>query len=270
MMGKLVKAGGNLAEGCSMSARLLAFVFVAGAALGGRAQSPALETNVMGFQHLERAGTGLVYAGKCVREAGMILSTLSAEGRANEFAGWRTNDSCHRGSMALANTHSFGTTVLSRTNGAAFDFLGADLTGFQAFHHGTITFYGFRGMVCVASEPFTYAGGTFQTFRASRLTNVTEIRWDQNAAATPQFDNVTVAFAAGTPAAQPVIQLRHDGTVRIDIAGLMVDTPYALETSEDSEHWVAEHTFRSSSTINFPGFIIPASSPHRFYRVRGL
>jgi hypothetical protein len=253
-----------------MSARFLAFVVVAFAALSGRAQSPALATNVMGFQHFAESGTGLALVGPCVREAGMILSTLSAEGMANEFAGWRTNDSRHGGSMALANTHSYGTTVLSRTNGAAFDFLGADLTGFQAFHHGTVTFYGFRGLACVASESFTYAGGSFQTFHATRLTNVTEIRWDQNATATPQFDNVTVAFATNAPDALPVIQLRHDGVLRIDMAGLRVDAAYALESSEDSERWVAERTFRSSSTINFPGFISPAAAPHRFYRVRGL
>lgn len=265
-----VKRTANPADDVTMSARFLAFVGMVFAACCGRAQAPSFETNVMGFQHFEQSGGGLAYVGKCVREGGMILSTLSAEGLSNDFVAWRTNDSCYRGSAALANSHSYGTTVLSRTNGMAFDFIGIDLSGFQAFHQGTVTFYGFRSLACVASESFTYAGGRFQTFRTSRLTNVTEIRWDQNAAATPQFDNLTVAFEMNVPVAQPVIHLRHGPAVRIDIAGLMVDAAYALEHSADSKHWIQERTFRSSSTINFPGFISSAASPHRFYRVRGL
>ena len=200
----------------------------------------------------------------------MIISPLSAEGLANDFVAWRTNDSYYRGSTAIANNHSYGTTVLSRTNGAVFDFLGIDLAGFQAFNHGTVTFYGFHGFDCVASDSFTYVGGKLQTFRTSRLTNVTEIRWDQSVSAAPQFDNVTVAFDTNLPMAQPVIHLRHAGVVILDIAGLMVNTSYALESSSDSTHWIRERIFSNSSTINFPGFISSAVPANRFYRVRSL
>ncbi len=253
-----------------MSARFLAFVGMVLATLSGSAQESPQQTNVMAFEDFAQAGKGVWKVGHCVREGGMILSTLSAEGRANDFVAWRTNDSCFRGSTALANEHGYGTTVLSRTNGAAFDFLGLDLTGFQAFHSGMVTFYGFRGFACVANESFTFAGGKFQTFRASRLTNVTEIRWDQNSSATPQFDNVTVVFDASLPMAQPVIHLQHKNVVVLDIAGLMVNASYALEYSSDSVNWIRERTFSSSSTINFPGFISSAVPANRFYRVRSL
>jgi hypothetical protein len=253
-----------------MSARFLAFVGMAWATLSASAQQSPQQTNVLAFQDFAQPGKGIWNVGHCVREGGMILSTLSAEGLANDFVAWRTNDSCYRGSAALANEHAYGTTVLSRTNGATFDFLGLDLTGFQAFHSGMVTFYGFRGFDCVANESFTFAGGTFQTFRASRLTNVTEIRWDQNSAATPQFDNITVVFDANLPMAQPVIHLRHTGAVVLDIAGLMVNASYTLEYSSDSVHWIRERTFSSSSTINFPGFLSSAVPASRFYRVRGL
>lgn len=252
-----------------MSARIIAFVGIAFTAIGGIAQETARQTNVLGFQNFEQAGTGLSFVGKCIRENGMIISSLSAEGLANDFVAWKTNDSCYRGSTAIANNHSYGTTVLSRTNGAVFDFLGLDLTGFQAFNHGTVTFYGFRGFGCVASDSFAYVGGNLKPFRTSRLTNVTEIRWDQNSSAVPQFDNITVVFDTNLPA-QPVIHLRHAGAVAIDIAGLMVNTPYALEYSSDSVNWILERTFSSSSTINFPGFISSAVSANRFYRVRSL
>jgi hypothetical protein len=122
----------------------------------------------------------------------------------------------------------------------------------------------------VASEAFTYAGGGFETFRTARLTNVTEVRWDQAANALPQFDNITVVFNTNEPAAQPVLRVRHAGTVKLDIAGLMVNALYALESSDELAHWTLERTFRSSSTVNFPGFIAPAVSSNRFYRVRGL
>ena len=200
----------------------------------------------------------------------MIISPLSAEGMANEFVAWKTNDSYYRGSTAIANDHSFGTTVLSRTNGALFDFVGIDLAGFQSFNHGIVTFYGFRGFDCVASDSFAYVGGKLQTFRTSRLTNVTEIRWDQSVSAVPQFDNVTVVFDTNLPMAQPIIHLRHAGVVALNIAGLMVNVPYVLETSSDSANWIRERTFSSSSTINFPGFISSAIPAHRFYRVRTL
>jgi hypothetical protein len=253
-----------------MSVRFLAFVGMAWATLSASAQESPQQTNVMAFQDFAQAGKGILNVGHGVREGGMILSTLSTEGRANDFVAWRTNDSCYRGSAALANEHSYGTTVLSRTNGAAFDFLSIDLTGFQAFHSGLVTFYGFRGFDCVVNESFMFAGGEFQTFRALRLTNVTEIRWDQNSSATPQFDNITVVFDANLPMAQPVIHLRHKDVVFLDIAGLVVNASYSLEYSSDSANWIRERTFSSSSTINFPGFISSAVPAHRFYRVRSL
>jgi hypothetical protein len=253
-----------------MRARFLAFVGLVFAALSGSAQQPTQLTNVMGFQHFEEGGRGVSFVGKCIREGGMILSSLSAEGLANEFVAWKTNDSYFRGSTAIANNHSYGTTVLSRTNGAVFDFLGIELAGFQAFHYGTVTFYGFRGFDCVASDSFTFVSGNLQTFRTSRLTNVTEIRWDHSSAAVPQFDNVTVAFDTNLPGAQPVIQLRHGKAVVLDIAGLRVNASYALEYSSGLTNWICERTFRSSSTINFPGFISSAIPAHRFYRVRAF
>jgi len=253
-----------------MSARFLAFVGIVLAALSGSAQETPQQIHVMGFQNFEQAGSGLSYVGKEIRESGMIISPLSAEGLANDFIAWKTNDSCYRGSTALANHHSYGTTVLSRTNGATFDFLGIDLAGFQSFNYGTVTFYGFRGFDCVASDSFTYASGNLQTFRTSRLTNVTEIRWDQNSSAVPQFDNVTVAFDTNVPMAQPVIHLRHEDVVVLDIAGLMVNTSYALEYASEPPKWIRERTFSSSSTINFPGFISSAVPTNRFYRVRSL
>ena len=253
-----------------MSARFLAFVGMALAALSGSAQQSTRQTHVMGFQNFEQAGTGLSFVGKFIRESGMIISPLSAEGLANDFVAWKTNDSYYRGSTAIANNHSYGTTVLSRTNGAVFDFLGIDLAGFQPFNYGTVTFYGFRGFDCVASDSFTFAGGNLQTFRTSRLTNVTEIRWDQSSSATPQFDNVTVVFDTNLPMAQPVIRLRHADVVVLDIAGLMVNASYALEYSSSPTNWIRERTFSSSSTINFPGFISSAVPTNRFYRVRGL
>jgi hypothetical protein len=133
-----------------------------------------------------------------------------------------------------------------------------------------VTFYGFRGFGCVASDSFSYAGGNLKTFRTSRFTNVTEIRWDQSASAPPQFDNVTVVFDTNQPMAQPVIHLRHAGVVVLDIAGLMVNAPYVLESSPDSATWIRERTFSSSSTINFPGFLSSAIPASRVYRVRGL
>jgi hypothetical protein len=99
---------------------------------------------------------------------------------------------------------------------------------------------------------------------------VTEIRWDQNTRAMPQFDNVTVVFDTNLPMAQPVIHLRHKDVVVLNIAGLMVNTSYALEYSSDSTTWLHERTFSSSSTINFPGFLSSAIPTNRFYRVRGL
>ena len=253
-----------------MSARFPAVVVLVFAAFSGSAQQSLWQTNVMTFQDFAQPGTGLSSAGTVVRESGMLLSTLSAEGLANDFVAWRTNDSYGRGSTALANSHSYGTTVLSRTNGAAFDFLGIDLTGFQAFNHGTVTFYGFRGFECVASDSFTYEGGQFQTFRTSTLTNVTEVRWDQNASAVPQFDNVTVAFDPNVPAAQPVVQLRRRDWVLIDIAGLEVGACYALEYADEVDGWIRECTFRSSSTIHFPGFLSANVPAARVYRVRAL
>ena len=253
-----------------MRARHLVFVGMALAAVRGGAQLPALQTNVMTFQHLEQSGTGLFVVGPCVRESGMILSTLSAEGHANDFVTWRMNDSYCRGSAALANERCAGTTVLSRTNGAAFDFLGLDLTGFQSFNQGLVTFLGFRGFDFVGSETFIYEGGRFQTFRTSRLTNVTEVRWEQSCPAAPQFDNVTVVLDAGAPAAQPVIQVRRGQFVLVDISGLRVNTSYALEYAAEPGNWICERTFRSSSTINFPGFLSRAVPTNRFYRVRGL
>ena len=253
-----------------MSARFPAFVAVAFAAWSGSAQLSSPQTHVMAFEQFAQPGKGVVSLGTTVRESSMILSTLSAEGLANEFVAWRTNDSCSRGSTAVANNHSYGTTVLSRTNGAAFDFAGLDLGGFQAFHFGTVTFYGFRGLDCVASDAFTFTNGGFQTFRTSRLTNLTEVRWNQSSAATPQFDNVTVMFKAELPPAEPVIRLRHGRTVAIDVAGLMVNRSYALEYAAEAEHWIQERTFTSSSTINFPGFLSVAVPTNRFYRVRSL
>jgi len=150
------------------------------------------------------------------------------------------------------------------------DFLGLDLSGFQAFNHGTVTFYGFRGFDCVGSDSFTYAGGNFQTFRTSRFTNVTEIRWDQSSSAMPQFDNVTVVFDPNRPTAQPIIHLRQKDVVAVDIAGLMVNMFYALEYASDSVNWIRECTFSSSSTINFPGFISSTVPTNRSYRVRSL
>jgi hypothetical protein len=167
---------------------------------------------------------------------------------------WRTNDSCYRDSTALANEHRYGTTVLSRTNGAAFDFLGIDLTGFQAFHSGMVTFYGFRGLDCVGSESFTFAGGKFQTFRAPNLTNVTEIRWDQNSSAMPQFDNVTVAFDADLPAPQPFIQLSYRKAVIINIGGLMVNASYALESSSESGTGFTSGRSPVPARSTFPAF----------------
>ena len=249
-----------------MSVRHFAFVGIICTAMSGLAQ----QTYVMSFQSFELPGTGLSFVGKSIEESGMILTTLSAEGMANEFTAWKTNDSYYRGSMAIANSHGYGTTVLSRTNGAPFDFLGIDLTGFQPYHAGTVTFYGFRGFECRASESFTFPGGRFRTFKTCRLTNVTEIRWDNNPSAVPQFDNVTVSFDANLPMAQPIIRIRRGDAVALDIAGLMVNAPYALEYSTDSAHWIRERTFSSSSTINFPGFISPAVPANRFYRVRGL
>jgi hypothetical protein len=111
-----------------MSVSLRAFVGFVFAAISGVAQEAAPQTNVLGFQNFEQAGTGLSFVGKCIRENGMIISSLSAEGLANDFVAWKTNDSCYRGSTAIANNHNYGTTVLSRTNGAVFDFLGLDLT----------------------------------------------------------------------------------------------------------------------------------------------
>src|SRR5688572_9657453 len=128
-----------------MRARFLAFVGMIWAALSGIAQQTPEQIQVMRFQNFEQAGTGLSFVGKFIQECGMIISPLSAEGLANDFVAWKTNDSYYRGSTAIANNHSYGTTVLSRTNGAAFDFLGIDLAGFQAFNHGTVMFYGFRG-----------------------------------------------------------------------------------------------------------------------------
>jgi hypothetical protein len=253
-----------------MSARFPAFVGVVLAALSGNAQLSSQQTNVMGFQTFEQSGKGLFSAGNSIRESGMIITPLSAEGLANDFVAWKTNDSYYRGSTALANNNSFGTTVLSRTNGAVFDFLGIDLAGFQAFNHGTVTFYAFRGFDCVASDSFTYAPGNLQTFRTSRLTNVTEIRWDQNTAATPQFDNVTVVFDATLPMAQPVIRLKHAAVDILDVAGLMVNGSYALESASDPANWIRVRTFSSSSTINFPGLILAPAPANRFYRVRSL
>jgi len=247
-----------------MSVRHIAFVGMVFAAVSGIAQQTSQQTNVMGFQNFEQAGTGLSSVGQCIRESGMIISPLSTEGLANDFTVWKTNDSYYRGSTAIANSHSYGTTVLSRTNGAAFDFLGIDLTGFQSYHHGTVTFYGFRGFDCVAGDSFTFTGGSFQTFRTARLTNVTEVRWDHSSSATPQFDNVTVAFDTNLPMAQPVIRLRRAEAVVLDIAGLMVNASYALEYSSDSATWIRERTFSSSSTINFPGFISSAFQPIGF------
>jgi hypothetical protein len=104
-----------------MSARFLAFVGMVLAALSGSAQETPQQIHVMGFQHSEQGGTGLSSVGKFIRESGMIISPLSAEGLENDFTVWKTNDSCYRGSTALANSHTYGTTVLSRTNGALFD-----------------------------------------------------------------------------------------------------------------------------------------------------
>jgi hypothetical protein len=122
----------------------------------------------------------------------------------------------------------------------------------------------------VATDAFTFTGGSFETFRSSRLTNVTEIRWDQSSSATPQFDNVTVVFDANLPPAQPIIRLRGRQALAIDIAGLVVNASYALEYSAEPANWIQERTFTSSSTINFPGFLAPAISTNRFYRVRSL
>ena len=253
-----------------MDARSIAFVGIVLAAFSGIAQQSSPQIHVMGFQNFEEPGTGISYVGKFIRESGMVVSPLSAEGLENDFVAWKTNDSCYRGSAAIANDHSYGTTVLSRTNGAAFDFLGIDLAGFQSFHYGSVTFYGFRGFDCVASDVFTFEGRNFQTFRTSRFTNVTEIRWDQSSGARPQFDNVAVAFETNLPTAQPVIHFRHGDAVFLNIAGLMVNTRYALEYSSDSANWIQERAFSSSSTINFPGLILPAIPANRFYRVRSL
>ena len=253
-----------------MSARFPALVVLVFAALGASAQQSPRQTNVMTFQEFAQPGTGLVSVGTSIRESGMILSTLSAKGLANDFVAWRTNDSYSRGSTALANSHSYGTTVLSRTNGAVFDLLGIDLTGFQPFNHGTVTFYGFRGFDCVASDSFTYDGGRFQTFRTLRLTNVTEVRWDQNSSATAQFDNVTVVFDVDSPASDPIVRFRRRDFLVVDIAGLMVNTLYALEYTSEAKGWIRERTFSSSSTINFPSFLFSSVPANRLYRVRIL
>jgi len=252
-----------------MSARFLAFVGLVLAALGGNAQQSPQETNVVVFEDFAKPGSGVLsFAGE-VRAGGMIFSTLSAAGWANDFIAWRTNDSNYRGATALANEHSYG-TILSRTNGAAFDFLGLDVAGFHPFHAGTVMFYGFRGFDCVASDSFTYTSGSFQTFRTAKLTNVTEIRWNQNVDAMPQFNNVTVVLDLNAPSAQPLVRFRSGTSSALDITGLMVNTPYVLERSSDSKMWERERTFSSSSTINFPGILFSTAPRERFFRVRLL
>lgn len=226
----------------------------------------AQQTNVMGFENLARGGTGNSFPGTFIPEGEMMISPL-ADGFSNGFVAWKTNDSHYRGSTAIANNDNGGVTVLSRTNGAAFDFLGLDLAGFQTYHSGTATFYGYRGLDLVISESTTItAGGNFQTFRTSKFTNVTEVRW--GAAWPPQFDNVVVVLDTNLPAAQPVITLKHLDFDFTDVCGLQVNRWYILEYSGNLSDWTRQITFKAYSTINYPGFATAISSTNRFYRVR--
>ena len=231
----------------------------------------APQTNVMRFHNLESAGTGFLIAGQYIRESEMVVA---AAGMFRQFTVWKTNDSHYRGSAALNNPQENGTTILSRTNGAPFDFIGIDLAGVESYHNGAVTFFGYRGVDLVVTQTFALeAGGNFRTFTTARFTNVTEVQWPQADPARHQFDNVTVVLETNLPAALPVLRILDPVSqvaYPVYVAGLRAGATYWVQSSVDLTNWIWEKSFYPEGTRALAHWLTPPhTATNRLFRVRG-
>ena len=197
-------------------------------------------------------------------EDGFIFSTVNP-GRDSLFAVWNSGDSHYRGSAALIS-YTCCETVLSRTNGRPFDFLGMRYAGVQPFSSGNVSLFGYRGLQVVAQQKFLVStGGNFQTLTLTGFTNVSEVRW----VGTPiQFDDVVVISSSEGPARPLIHNFSLDYFVRADVSGLKVSKTNALESSTNLvdwtrvRSWVPVTTFEQVTDLKGDGA--------RFYRIREL
>jgi hypothetical protein len=223
----------------------------------------AQTTNLLTFDAHETPGKGFTVVGAFPEEDGFVFSTVNPS-RDSLFAAWNSGDSHYRGSAALIS-YTCCETVLSRTNGGPFDFLGMRYAGVQPFNSGTVSLLGYRGLQIVAQQTFLVAtGGNFQTLTLTGFTNVNEVRW----VGTPiQFDDVTVV--SSSESVRPLIHnFSLDHFVRGDVSGLKVNKTNALESSTNLRDWTRVRSWLPVTT--FEQVTDLKSDGVKFYRVREL
>lgn len=185
----------------------------------GAASPSALANIVLDFESV--ASSTKMYAG-----VSNEYSSFGFKLESSAFASWGTSSSNYAGSTALFNLFDNDTTVLSRTDGGAFNLLSIDLS--EAFRGGrstTVDFVGTRvdGTQVVESVVMDGIFG-FESFNFSHLIGVTSVFWSQGSSY-HQFDNVALGLMGdpnpGGGAVVPVPGAYLLGAFGLALAGLV-------------------------------------------------
>lgn len=252
------------------------YALIAGFILCHEAVVSAQQTNIMTFESLAHADANTNFYNR-IRENHMLISASPFA----KFGVLGSDAGLFAGSTGIFNPAQSGFTVLSRTNGAVFDFTGIDLAGLTA-EATTVTFLGYRDFVLVATQAWALPanlGGTFLSFTTSNFCNVTDVRWNHTYPAVHQFDNLAVVLHTNAPAADPLIRLKsvsstnQQGVVSrfgvLDACRLIPGTEYALDYSTDLSNWqLALPSFHAHSTFQSELYLTMFVATNRFYRLR--
>jgi hypothetical protein len=233
------------------------------------------QTNVLTFEYLTPpdAATSLAMPRT---DQGMLIS---GHPYSSHYL-FGTNASAYAGSIGLHSSGTNTTTILVRTNGAAFDVLGISLAGISG-EETLATFIGYRGFNPVVTQVCPVArftnGHRFLPHEFANFTNITELRW--RSPIRHQFDDIRVRL---DPMARPPVpmvrlatlprtnylgQIYHLGI--IGASGLQPGSSYQVESSTDLIRW------QEVATIGYAyGSFNPAlhglglGETGRYYRVR--
>jgi hypothetical protein len=170
---------------------------------------------------------------------------------------------------------------IARTNGTAFDFLGASIARMPTSGEA-IKVFGYRACTLVATQiwalPIGSHGSGYVPFTTSLFSNVTEVRFINLTSNAYQCDNIRVAVNPNTGEAIPGLQLQAITYTNqygvtgwygvINAGGLIAGREYAFETSTNLVDW--EHalpSFWAQATFEAPLYLFLPVRPERFYRI---
>jgi hypothetical protein len=211
------------------------------------------------------------------REGYMVLSGVFG----GHFGALGSGADFYAGSTGIFPLNST-TTILARTNGTAFDFLGISFARMTT-NDAMIKVFGYRGCDLVAMQTWTLPawpnGRSFVPFTTSLFSNVTEVRWTNAYPNVHQFNNVRVALNTNTIEPLPALQIQafpytnQYGETRVycvvNAYGLIIGRNYAFEGSTNLVDWQAAlPSFPSSQTFNKSFYQILPIAPKQFRRIR--